>query len=272
MNANKYIEKIFKETPLDVKYIESGLTNDNYIVTLQNMKCVLRIPRIENKGLFDYNHEYKVLKLIEHLNLDTKLLYYNKNTGLKCNNYIENVETYQNSYIVRAAKLIKKLHSANLISGETFDIKDKFNQFKIRITKALYDTEFAHHYIDDLKLENVRLCHNDLVEGNLLFSDTKDYLIDYEYASDNDPFFDIMSFITENDIMDPSLRKLFYDTYFERSLSDLEEKRLEQFEIAHHVLWCEWAMMMYNLHDQEVYKEIAALKYKRLLECTKKGN
>lgn len=79
-----------------------------------------------------------------------------------------------------------------------------------------------------------------------------------------------MSFITENDIVDPHLRNVFYEAYFGRRPSQKELDKLYHFEIVHHVLWCEWAMMMYNLHHQEIYKDIASLKFQRLNECIKK--
>lgn len=269
MKLEAIIENIFGEKPLNYEYITTGLTNDNYIVTLKDRKVVLRIPRSENLGLFDYKQEAHVLSLIEPLNLDTNLIYYNKETGIKCNEYIVKTETFDIEYLERAAHLIKKLHDANLHSNKNFDVKSKFLEFKSRIKNPIYDTTFAHHYIEDIKLENVRLCHNDIVKGNLLFSHTKDYLIDYEYAADNDPYFDVMSFITENDIMDEALRNRFYTIYFGHLPNETERKRLQTFEIIHHVLWCEWAMMMYELHKQDVYKEIADLKYKRLNECFK---
>lgn len=270
MKLIETIKMIFNETPVHTEYIATGLTNDNYIVTLSNKKVVLRLPRVENEGLFDYMHESKVHDLIEHLNLEPKLLYYNKDTGIKCSEYIENTAVYESKYIERAARLIKTLHDASLKSKEVFDIKATFHTFKSKIKDPIYDTSFAHHYIDSLKIENTILCHNDLVQGNLLFSDDKDYLIDYEYAKDNDPFFDIMSFITENDIMEEDLRQKFYDIYFERKITEEEALKLRHYEIVHHVLWCEWAMMMFELHTQDVYKEIATLKYKRLLEVLDK--
>lgn len=272
MEIKEIIKDIFNEEPVNYEYIETGLTNDNYIVSLSDRKIVLRVPKVENEGLFDYAHEALVLDMIQDLNLDTKLLYYNKLSGLKCSEYIENSETFQIKYIRRAAQLIRRLHDANLESGQNFKIRETFNEYKSRIKNPIYDTSFAHHYIDNLNLENIRLCHNDLVQGNLLFSDSKDYLIDYEYAKDNDPYFDIMSFITENDIVDDSLRHEFYLAYFNEEPSKETLDKLLNFEIVHHVLWCEWAMMMYDAHHDAIYKEIADLKYKRLIEVYEKNH
>ena len=269
MKKEELIKQIFNQDALSYSYIETGLSNDNYQVELPNRTVVLRIPRMENAGLFDYEHEAKVLDFIKPLDLDSTLIYYNKHTGVKCNAFVKNAETFKIEYIERAALLIKRLHLANIHSDKDFNVKEKFHMYKERIKNPIYDTTFAHHIIDDLVLENVRLCHNDLVEGNLLFTSNKDYLIDYEYAADNDPFFDIMSFITENDIMDTSLRNKFYLAYFDRLPTKEELDKLKKFEIVHHVLWCEWGMMMYELHGLAIYKKIADLKYKRLIEVTR---
>ena len=58
------------------------------------------------------------------------------------------------------------------------------------------------YIIDNFKefYEPDRLCHNDLLEGNFLFTKDKLYLIDFEYAGYNDYYFDIASFISENDL------------------------------------------------------------------------
>lgn len=270
MKKETIVQNIFHEEPQNFVYIESGLTNDNYIVTLNQRKVVLRIPRKENEGLFDYALESEILNKIKDLDLEPKLLYYNKITGVKCSEYIQNAKTFEPMYMKRAATLIKRLHESQISSGKTFDIKEKFNQFKNKIINPIFDTTFAHGYIDSLVLENITLCHNDLVEGNLIFTDSKDYLIDYEYAADNDPLFDVMSFITENDIVDIDLRQEFYLEYFGSLPDATTQKRLDHFEIVHHVLWCEWAMMMYELYQKPIYHEIAALKYQRLVACMKK--
>lgn len=267
MKPEEYIKSIFNEIPQSCEYIPTGLTNDNYKVVLKNKTVVLRIPRAANQDLFDYGLEALILEKIKPFGLDSQLLYYNKISGVKCNEYVENAHYFKPEYIERAALLIRRLHDTHLVVGKGFDVRAKFHQYKTKNHAPLFDTGFAHHVIEEIELHNVRLCHNDLVLGNLLFTPSHDYLIDYEYAADNDPFFDVMSFITENDIQDPLLRERFYTVYFDGPPSSKQRERLHKFELIHHVLWCEWAMMMYDMHKDPVYKEIAALKYQRLLEC-----
>ena len=265
----KIIQKHYKEEPQSIKYLEQGLTNDNYLLEFKDKKHVLRLPKKENIDLFDYHLEEMVLEKIKPLDLDVPLLYYNAENGVKLSEFIENAEHFSLKHIVEATKLIRKLHDSKLSSGRVYDIVHMFNKYKKYDDNPLFDTSFAYHYLDKAKalsLEDSRLCHNDLVEGNFLFTEKRAYLIDYEYAMDNHPYFDIMSLITENDIQDPKDRELVYTSYFQRTIEQEIRDELKIFEIAHHVLWGEWASFMYHQNQEQIYYDIAALKYKRLCE------
>ena len=107
------------------------------------------------------------------------------------------------------------------------------------------------------------LCHNDWVAGNIGFTQHRDYLLDYEYAGDNDPLFDVMSFITENKISVLD-REIFYSAYFDHPLSTDERSYLKAYEDFHNLLWYTWAMMMFESRQDQVYLMIAQDKLKQL--------
>lgn len=121
--------------------------------------------------------------------------------------------------------------------------------------------------IADLNQHQV-LCHNDLVSGNLLFSKERLYLIDYEYAAMNDPLFDVISFLSENQIFDKELRQRFYLAYFNTQPDGLLLNQLKEWEIFEDVLWCTWAMMMAESRHEQVYLDIAEDKYQALHALT----
>ncbi|QIK70349.1 phosphotransferase [Erysipelothrix sp. HDW6C] len=269
MKTIRTIKKAFKQTPLSEKFIPSGLTNNNYIVQTPTQKVVVRLPKPGNEALFNYAHEAIVLKMIADADLDAPTLYFDEKSGVKVSAYIDDAHVYNNSHIRDAARLIRRLHDLDVLSGESFDILAKYEMYKKRISTPLYNLEPYEDFIRHVAISSAphTLCHNDLVQGNLLFTPDRAYLIDYEYAMDNDPFFDIMSFLTENDIQDPSLRETFYLAYFGETPTTAQRKRLHTFELAHHVLWCAWAQMMYNTHGDTIYYDIATLKYTRLLEA-----
>ena len=263
MKIEQIIKLVLDEDVQKITKIETGLTNHNYAVKTNLQTVVLRLPKEENEHLFNYINEQDILDKVKPLDIDAELIYYDSETGIKISKFIKNAHVYHDRYIERAAILIKKLHGAKLHSNETFIVLNQFDLFQV--DNPIYDLSVYRNLLAGLEIENPILCHNDLVQGNLLFTEKKSYLIDYEYAMNNDPYFDIMSFITENDIMDPHLRKLFYDNYF-NSTTEINYQKLDSYEIAHQILWCQWACMMYKFHNEPVYKEIADLKYKRLIQ------
>ena len=266
----KTIKKLYDKEPLSIQYLDQGLTNNNYLLVFKDEKHVLRLPKLKNANLFDYPLEKSILEKVKTLNIDVPLLYYNAENGIKLTEFIEGADHYERQYLVEATHLIKQLHTNKLTAGKHYDIVYMFNKYKQYDDQPLFDTSFAYHYLDDVKelsKQQQVLCHNDLVEGNFLFTKDHSYLIDYEYAMDNHPYFDIMSFITENDIQNTEDRELIYKTYFGEEISDQIRSELKTFEIAHHVLWGEWASFMFHQYKEKIYYDIAKLKYTRLIEA-----
>lgn len=273
MKIQKTIRHILNEDALQIKHIDTGLTNDNYYVKTEHYDVVLRMPKPENHGLFDYVHEGHVLNLLYDSNLEPHLWYFDPTTGIKCANYVADASTFSIEYLNRAAKLMRSFHNLKLNSGKVFSIKEHFEMYRNRINNPCYDLNFVMEIMNEADAyshDNPILCHNDLVPGNFLFTDKHDYLIDFEYAMDNDPCSDVMSFITENDITDINLRNQFYHVYFGSLPDPTLQHKLDVFEMAHNALWCAWGLMMLESHQQDIYQEIADLKYLRLCEAYRK--
>lgn len=269
----RYIEAQSGQPILEAFYLPQGLTNHNYLLMMDGgEKWVLRQPKEGNERLFNYRLEGEILTKIAPLDLEPKILYFDPESGIKVSEYQPDVSHFSatEEKIEGAAKMIKRLHEARLTIGETFNLVTEFNRYKSESDskRALYDLSPYHSYLDAVESmsEGGILCHNDLVEGNFLFSEDRSFLIDYEYARDNDPYFDLMSFITENDLQNPHDRALFYEHYFGHQPTKEEAEKLAAFEAGHHILWCQWGMMMHQKHHLPIYKEIAELKYQRLQE------
>lgn len=270
MKTKDIIKLTLNETPKTCEFIPSGLTNNNYHITSPSFNVVLRIPHEKNAHLFDYHHEEKVLELIKDLNLDTPLISFDPTTGIKVSQYIEHSETLSPVHYQDAMKLIIHLHKAEIKSHKTYNILEQYKAYAHKNT--LHNLKPFEHYLQEAHqmYDDVRLCHNDLVSGNFLFTNTQSFLIDYEYAMDNDPYFDLLSFITENDIQDETIRQDLFAQYFEAMNIVCKPYKLLVFEAALHVLWCSWAIMMYENHNEQIFKDIADLKFKRLLEVDSK--
>lgn len=251
-----------------------GLTNTLYTTTFQNQKVAVRVVPEPLKNSSAFSNEQKALELVKPLNLDVPEIFYDAQTRVRITVWIENGQEFSNypnqeEAIVKVAQLLKKLHQANLRSGSSFDGISLLNEYQSKILNPLYDYDFFSFILDDYrKINNPQvLCHNDVVSGNILFSPDQDYLIDYEYSKDNDPLFDIMSFFTENNLVDEPLRSLFYEHYFGHAPSPTQQEDLKCYEQFHNYLWCCWANMMFDLLKEPIYLEIAKNKYEALCKC-----
>ena len=160
---------------------------------------------------------------------------------------------------------MKRFHSLQKRVDADFEPIRRLQGYRNRLRQPLYDlTPYEDAIQAVYHLNNPRiLCHNDWVDGNILFTKDKTYLIDYEYAANNDPLFDVMSFLSENQIEDPALRERFYAVYFDE-MNATVRRQLDIWENFQNLLWCCWAMMMWESRHESIYRAIARDKYEAL--------
>jgi len=268
-------ERVLSQPVIDVSDLKKGLTNRNYLVKTAHHTVVIRVPYADQSQIVHRHHEAQALKLIEHSNLDFETLYFDEASGIKITRYVDDFitfdETTQLDRIVRTAHLMKRLHQINQTIGYLFDPIERYLKYRSHTQDSLISDEEAKLVLDRMSHHTPRLtlCHNDWVPGNIGFTSTKDYLIDYEYAGDNDPFFDVMSFITENTLSAQEEAE-FLDAYFDEPLTQDERDRLTLYRDVHNLLWCTWAKMMHESRLDPVYLEIAYDKLKAFKQSTSK--
>ncbi len=263
------ITLILNEPILEIIDTKKGLTNRNYRVKTKNHDVIVRIPYPNNQQIVHRDHEAMAMRLVEATGINLPTRYFDEKTGLKITDTVEDLLTFTEYHgkdkIERTAALMRKLHDIQECIGENFDPIQRYK---------MYRKQVKHPMIKDDKVEEIlngitqhkrpfTLCHNDWVPGNICFTNRRDYLIDYEYAGDNDPYFDVMSFVTENDLTQDEINR-FIQAYFQRIPTEDEKKDLFMYQQFHNLLWCTWACMMYESRNEEVYLNIAKQKFKAI--------
>ncbi len=112
------------------------------------------------------------------------------------------------------AQALKRVHSLPL-TGRTFDATVATRRYIATIDnpdRRLID--LTTEVVASMRLpQNPCCCHNDLVAENLV--SVPDLLfLDWEYACDNDPFFDLATVVEHHQLSDVQVRRLLY-SYFD---------------------------------------------------------
>lgn len=262
----KEIETFFKTKEYTIKKFDKGLTNHNYLLDVEGNTYVVRVPLEDSEHIINRKQEKVVQQLCTSLDVDT--IYFNEDSGVKITKYVPHLYEYEEcpyeDKIERCARLMKHLHSIESVPFSFHPFETLIN-YKKHVAKPLYDIARFEQEAQRIKTFDHKevLCHNDWVSGNILFGEIRDYLIDYEYGASNDPMFDVTSFLSENQIFDETLRERFYKEYF-GTLDEETREKLRLWEVFQNVLWCYWAMMMYESRNEDIYAQIAKDKYNAL--------
>lgn len=262
-------EKTMEKNVRTSSYLETGFNNKNYLI---NDAFVIRIPRENGDPTLDFSREEKLYKAIEPLSISEKILNINTENGIKISKFVHGTRKYVNTptneQILYVAKKLKKLHSSNVVVPFGYMMFNKLKVYKDGVDKSLYLNENYENKV----LKEVRkifaktpmtICHNDLVKDNLLFKFNDVVLIDWEYGAMNNPYFDLASFVSENNLSEEQ-ENFFLSKYFGYKYNQIKKKRVDTFARFQDILFYYWALYLYTRRGDEIYKKIATIKAIRI--------
>ena len=264
--------KIFKEiTSKEVRsceFISQGITNDNYLI---NNAYILRIPKEKTESLINYKNEKEIYNLINDLKISEKLLFLDETSGVKLTKFIHNTRIYKtldDENLIYVARTLKKLHNSKIEINFGYKMFNRLEEYKKDIPEKYYiNKQYEQRVIKEvqkiLSKDDFVLCHNDLVQGNLLFKYNYCYFIDWEMAGLNNPNFDLASFISENNL-NTKQEEFFLKKYFGYKYNLLKKKKVDIFIYFQDILFYYWAMSYYFKRKDKIYLEIAKEKSKRI--------
>ena len=183
------------------KRLEGGMSNYTYVVECQGKKYTYRVPGKFAERFVDRDDEWAIIQEVDRLGLNNVTTYMEILSGEKLAEYVDGTimsETDVVSYNAMSVSALKKLHNSDL----KFKDYDAFGRLE---TYQNYCLEmgfvFPQEYLDlrqrldkiHTTFANVPMvpCHCDYQPTNLVISGEKLYVLDWEFAGMNDPFYDI---------------------------------------------------------------------------------
>lgn len=268
MDLSLFLKRLYHKDIRPVK-TKLGLSNDIYTAVINEKKVAIRLPRKDLSNLLNVN-ESVILPLVRTIGLDVNELYYDATTGIRITEWVEDTSEFKDlkteDRYLKACALIKEFHRHPYHTTRRFDLLKLYSYFtqKIKVPLLVYP-HYEKVLADFAALEEKPVfSHNDLVSGNMLFTTERAYLIDYEYAGMNHPYFDLISFITENNIDDEKIRQTIYAYYFDNNYNAALLNELTIIEAAADLLWAAWANALYDSRQNVVYLDIFNDKYRHL--------
>lgn len=184
-----------------VMRLEGGMSNYTYVVECKGIKYTYRVPGKYAEMFVNRQEEWDNIQKVDKLNVNNETVYVELRTGEKLALYVEGTimsNTDIVSYNDMSAQTLKKLHNSDLQFSD-YDAFKRLDNYE----KYCRDLGYQHsqEYISlREKLDAMRdaykdvkkvPCHCDYQPTNLVISGEKLYILDWEFAGMNDPYYDI---------------------------------------------------------------------------------
>ena len=185
--------------------LNGGMNNVNYLISAHNKKYIVYIPTPHCNDLVDRIAENDNLDEILPLNISNVNIYHDVATGIKINTYIEGVSLDKSGErpYKQVAAVLKKLHQSTIIKFyadyKPFPRLDNYEKQTQLLKQPLDEKYFALKkefllYRPYLEKQPRVPAHNDPQPSNWVQNDEGLYVIDFEFAANNDYIYDIACF------------------------------------------------------------------------------
>jgi thiamine kinase-like enzyme len=217
---------------LEVTVISGGITNRNFKLETENGAFMLRLAG-ERTALLGINrdHEFACASIAHHVGVGVEAVAYLEPHAAILTRFIGaqtlTVETARN-HLEQLVKTIKQYHNAPKFPAS-------FNPFETVRNYHTLALEYGVKFPEDITQVLTQMtqietalqpharecpCHNDLLPANLLFDGSSIFIVDWEYAGNSNPFFDLGNLAVNLELNAAQCQNLL-ELYFGSSSSEL---------------------------------------------------
>ncbi len=223
--------------------LDGGTTNHTWLVEADGRKAVLKIDETPRAVPFNSRQaEAKVQSTAAQNGLANRVLHVAENVLMT--EYLEGEvlsppDLRDEETLKKVALALKRVHDLPL-TGRRFDAPGAARRYAGRICDEKQETAQQHLQIVESTPKPTRFCccHNDLVAENIVATPEIRFL-DWEYACDNDPMFDLATIVAHHELSD-ELALILLNAYFG---GDGERRRglLESYKVIYSALLWLWS-------------------------------
>lgn len=182
-----------------ISRLMGGMSNRTYIVEIEGKRYTFRIPGKKAETFVDRDVEQKNIEMVNHLGINNNTLLLDLEGGYKLAEFVEGtpLNELDDLHLQQVSELLKTLHNAEGKFDNDYAPFERLNEYEglnDNLQDAYFETRdrfFKHRpYLESLPKV---MAHGDSQKSNFVIGD-KCYLLDWEFAGNNDFYYDIACF------------------------------------------------------------------------------
>jgi len=236
----------------------AGMTNRNYLVTVEGARYVVRIPGAGTEHYVDRKADEEAGRLTSEIGVNAPLVWYESGSGAQITRFIEgsramNAEIFGDPKAIElAARAFHTLHNSGRKLRNDFDEKQVAKEYldvlaekKARLPdgyeRVQKEADAIRAVLRDTAGQSVP-CHNDPAPENLVYTGDRVYILDWEFAGNNDPYWDIADLSVETGFSEEQDRH-FLEAYLGHAPTDADYGRVVCYKALAFLLWTLWGCL-----------------------------
>ena len=198
------LKKVLGDDANVVSELVGGMMNEAYIVQNKEGKFVYYISTAQANEMVDRDLEKETQNIAFSLGITSENVYFDKVKGIKINRFLEgdSLNHLDDFDYQKVAKLLATYHNSNKKASVYYDPLGRLENYKKEALTHTEKFDVIFYELYEIVQKNrefllsqpVGLAHNDAQRSNIVKSGDKYFLIDFEFAANNDPIYDIGTF------------------------------------------------------------------------------
>ncbi|MCP4430994.1 MAG: phosphotransferase [Gammaproteobacteria bacterium] len=257
-----------------------GLTNRNYKVNCERGSFVLRLAGEGTSDYIDRKAELFNASIASKAGVNAEIIHFDVDSGTMICRYIDNAKTMDIEglrnvdALCRTAKAFRQLHDCGEDFQGRFELFGQIDQY-LEVLRDLnadlpegfsevqQDAEAVRDALSRHELPS-KPCHCDPMVENCVDNGRQMYIIDFEYAGNNDPMWDLGDISVEGDFTEEQDR-VFLEAYFGHSPDAFDVARMVMYKAMCDLLWTLWGVVQHANNNPA--EDFWAYAVERLERC-----
>ncbi len=259
-----------------------GLTNLNYLFRHGQTQYVMRIPGEGTSAYINRVHEEVAARSAAIVGVNAEVVFFDASDGLMVTRFVEgaitmDAETFRDlGAVQRAGRAFRQLHERATEFANDFTLFPMIDEYKsllaakgailpdgyndVQTIAGAARGALQRHPVALVPSHCDPLCENFLDTGDRMF------LIDYEYAGNNDPMWDLGDLSVEGGFTDEQDDALLL-AYFDGQPTDQDRARMVIYKALCDLLWTLWGVIQHtNNNPADDFWSYANIRFQRCRE------